>query len=80
MLTTKNFSSFVSLILRNHPGDQNTEVESSHSKYQKSRRTVTRTDYEVDFVEAFTRLVSNLAVFNEDAILTPRELNVVTLK
>ena len=49
-------------------------------KYQKSRRTVTRTDYEVDFVEAFTRLVSNLAVFNEDAILTPRELNVVTLK
>ena len=49
-------------------------------KYQKSRRTVTRTDYEVDFVEAFTRLVSNLAIFNEDASLAPRELNVVTLK
>ena len=42
------------------------------SKYQKSRRTVTRTDYEVDFIDAFTRLCS-LASFDPDAYLIERE-------
>ena len=41
-------------------------------KYQKSRRTVTRTDYEVDFIDAFTRLAS-LASFDPDAYLVERE-------
>lgn len=41
-------------------------------KYQKSRRTVTRTDYEVDCIDAFTRLAS-LAKFDPEAYLFERE-------
>ena len=41
-------------------------------KYQKSRRTVTRTDYEVDFIDAFTR-AAGLAAFDPDAYLVDRE-------
>ena len=41
-------------------------------KYQKSRRTVTRTDYEVDFIDAFTK-IAGLAAFDPDAYLVDRE-------
>ncbi|KAG2487468.1 hypothetical protein HYH03_013890 [Edaphochlamys debaryana] len=45
--------------------------------YDRSRRTVTRTDYEVDFVDYFTALTS-LARFNKTAYLHPEE--VIALK
>lgn len=38
-------------------------------KYNISRRTVTRTDYEVDFINYFTKLVNLGAKYNTDAYL-----------
>lgn len=40
-------------------------------KYDASRRTLTRTDYEVDFITAYDRLVNLGTKFNPDAYLYP---------
>ncbi|PNH10155.1 Thylakoid lumenal protein, chloroplastic, partial [Tetrabaena socialis] len=39
--------------------------------YDRSRKTVTRTDYEVDFIDYFTTLASLGATFKKDAYLHP---------
>ncbi|KXZ46294.1 hypothetical protein GPECTOR_45g164 [Gonium pectorale] len=41
--------------------------------YERSRRTVTRTDYEVDFIDYFT-LLTGLATFKPDAYLHPEQV------
>ncbi|GMH41041.1 hypothetical protein BSKO_08951 [Bryopsis sp. KO-2023] len=48
------------------------------AKYDKSRRTVTRTDYEVDFVEFFTRLANLGTTFDKLAYLKDLSLSVKT--
>ncbi|MEW5309373.1 MAG: hypothetical protein WDW38_001267 [Sanguina aurantia] len=48
-------------------------------KYDMSRRTLTRTDYEVDFIAYYTRLVDLGATFNPDAYLYPIPLGPLKL-
>ncbi|GFR53080.1 hypothetical protein Agub_g15788, partial [Astrephomene gubernaculifera] len=44
------------------------------TNYDRSRRTVTRTDYEVDFIDYFTQLTSLGATFKPNAYLRPERI------
>lgn len=48
---------------------ENKEFAAFKKKYDISRETITRTDYEVDFITYFTSLATLGAKFNPDAYL-----------